>query len=128
MFNDVKWGRYKPLNSITREDLSILDSLLRVVFPTASVDFDSEHAKLKLRIGVITLVDGLKVECYPLIDLVVWRLAPMLLGNNHWYLNAFKKQVLRNTNNQMLTDLAHMTIKYYRQFKKQKGWDIPVRR
>jgi len=113
MFNEVKWERYKPLNQIDIEDLKTLDALIKLIFPTAKVDYVSNHAKLKLKIGVITLTDGLKVECYPLLDLLIYRMAPMLFSNNHYYINSYRKTAIVPAGNPV-QKLAGMVKSYNR--------------
>lgn len=122
MFNDIKWGHYKPLNNVSKDDLQLLDKLVKTQFPTLSVDYTSDHAKLKLKVGVITLVDGMRVECYPFLDFVVYRLAPVLFSNNMRYMNAFKKSCLYGEG--PLTLLSNMYQGYMRNFKRDRTFKL----
>jgi hypothetical protein len=122
MFSEVK-SIYTNNIVIKLNDnrLEVLDKLVALCNEDWNVDRSSRAKKL-LKEGIVTIKDGYRTERYPYLELVLYRMPPILLSNNKWFMRSFKRAIA--SVDDPLEYLAAIVVRYHQNFKHNTNFHL----
>lgn len=123
MFKNINCEATKELNTLSMSRrVCYVSQMLKLLGNDWVVDTTSERSKRLLKCEVITLTNGVNVEEYVYLELVLYRLPPMLFSNNCRFLTPFRRSVLASSSRDPLLLLGRMVERYYQTIKKQPNF------
>lgn len=117
MFSTIKytsWYGTQPDLRLEGLNLEILEKLIALCDSTWLMDRSAESKSL-MKLGIVTLRKGYRIERYPLLELLFFKMPPVLFSNHKYKCTTFRREGIRHE--RPLQFLYALVKQYYKQIK-----------